>query len=454
VCWFVLTFMESMDAILDQFTRLASPDWCETLRRSLGFSNVCGGLFSCSLTCWLMLRQSLEGSSIEGVWLTVSPELARHFSSGSKRSVSEELSAFAGGYGHARQALPLPIAEGVSDRIHDELRASFAAPECEAYVLDGSSLSPDGSEALRKAYPPCKNQHSESHFPVVKMAVAHDLWTGVAVRPEWGPMYGPLALSEQSLASRLLARLPAKALVVADRNFGVYSVAHEIVGSGRLCLLRLTDQRALSMLGKGVGLGLDQDRPIVWRPTRDDLRAHPELSKDAAIQGRVVVCYVMRAGSAKPVRLCLFVSGTDMPPERLASLYARRWLIETDLRTLKQTLNMARLGSRTVDTLAKDIIFGVCAYNLVRALAAAAGSLLKVPARQISFTRMAACAQAYAPRLQAEIDPVKRALLVEEMLARAGARKLKPRNRPSPNRQAWARRTKFPKRLVVEEAKN
>ena len=37
---------------------------------------------------------------------------------------------------------------------------------------------------------------------LVRVLVAHDLRTGLAMRPEWGPMNGPDAVSEQALLER------------------------------------------------------------------------------------------------------------------------------------------------------------------------------------------------------------------------------------------------------------
>jgi hypothetical protein len=58
----------------------------------------------------------------------------------------------------------------------------------------------------------------------MRWLVAHELTTGLAERPCWGPMYGPGAVSEQSLTERLLERLEASVLM-ADIHFGVLSVA-------------------------------------------------------------------------------------------------------------------------------------------------------------------------------------------------------------------------------------
>ena len=73
---------------------------------------------------------------------------------------------------------------------------------------------------LSALYPPASNQHGEGVWPIVHWAVAHEMASGCALRPEIGAMYGPHAVSEVELGRRLIARIPRKSVVMADCNFG------------------------------------------------------------------------------------------------------------------------------------------------------------------------------------------------------------------------------------------
>ena len=64
------------------------------------------------------------------------------------------------------------------------------------------------NEALCERYPITSNQHGDLHWPVLRVLVAHDLRTGLAMRPEWGAMHGPDAVSEQGLLEKAIDRLP------------------------------------------------------------------------------------------------------------------------------------------------------------------------------------------------------------------------------------------------------
>jgi hypothetical protein len=130
----------------------------------------------------------------------------------------------------------------------------------------------------------------------------------------------------------------------------------------------------------------------------------------------------------------------------MEQLYARRWDIETDLRTLKKTLNLARLSSRLPEVLANELVLGVCAYNLVRAFGTLAAQRLGLNPRVISFSRMAACLKAYSPRFASAQTNTQIQSLLQEMLQRAAARKLTPRTREHPPRETYRRHQKFPPR--------
>jgi len=79
--------------------------------------------------------------------------------------------------------------------------------------------------------------------------VAHDLQTGLAMRPEWGPMHGPEAVSEQRLLEKAIERLPAGSVVVGDANFGVFSVGWATAQRQYPVVLRLTTARGTTSGG-------------------------------------------------------------------------------------------------------------------------------------------------------------------------------------------------------------
>jgi hypothetical protein len=74
----------------------------------------------------------------------------------------------------------------------------------------------------------------------MRLVVFHDAFSGLALRPAWGPVYGETAVSEQALAEQAIERLPADAVVLGDGNFGIFAFAHAVQQSQRSMILRLT----------------------------------------------------------------------------------------------------------------------------------------------------------------------------------------------------------------------
>jgi hypothetical protein len=265
------------------------------------------------------------------------------------------------------------------------------------------------------------------------------------MRPEWGPMHGSKAASEQALAYKLIERLPAGSGVIADRNFGILQVAFAL--RDRPMLVRLTDARAKSLLkGKGT---LDQDVDVLhdWRPSRWELSHHKEFSKEMVVPGRIVVRHVLDP-KGKKIRVCLFTNDFKSSPEELTELYTKRWNIETDLRSLKQTLDMETVKAQSPDMLAKELILGIAAYNIVRTIMAQAAEQAGVQPRQLSFARAKACIEIYASR--GVLTPEK----IQQMLTLIAARKqpVRKQKRSFP-REVWPQSQTFPSRKTPQEVK-
>ena len=65
-------------------------------------------------------------------------------------------------------------------------------------------------------------------------------------------MCGPQAVSEATLCRRILERLGPPAVILADRNFGIFSVAYAATQSGHDVVFRLKDDRWERMVAAAV----------------------------------------------------------------------------------------------------------------------------------------------------------------------------------------------------------
>ena len=366
-----------------------------------------------------------------------------------KRIQEGTLSGNTGAYSRARCRLPKAVAEMAADQVVEYLLAEHkeALPGLgrQAFLMDGSSLTLPHTKELLKVYPPGRGRHGESHWPVMLVVVAHDLVSGIALRPAWGAMYGEQAVSEQTLAESIIDRLPEGSVMVDDRNFGVFSVAWYADQKKHPFVVRMTDARARSLLrGK---LPQETDQWIDWKPSRWDRSAHPTLPGDACIRVRLIATRVVRKG--KVIQLYL-VTTLDLPIGQIVELYGFRWNIELDLRSLKQTVHLHSLRSTTPDMAEKELVLGVTAYNFVRAAIHAAARAANMNPRHISFSRAQDVVNACLPNLRAARSEQEYAFELEQMLRRIAQCKL-PRtsHRPSYPRAVWPRGSAFPKKRKV-----
>ena len=405
---------------------------------------------------WLLVIQRLRGGApLEAAVLELLRGLPASFWPKPCKRIREwrehgkSPSSHTGAYNQARLALPLSIVQQSCDRIFDELVPQMAASQSgeatRAFLLDGSSVRMAHSPALCELYPPGSNQHGEAHWPLLRILVAHDLRNGLAMRPEWGPMHGPDAVSEQELLERAIDRLPGGSTIVGDANFGVFSVGYAAVQRGHAILLRLTPERARRLAGEELRDGID--RCLVWKPSAADRRSHPDLPSEACVSGRLIVRQVQPDNGAAPFLLALFTT-LESSQEEVLELYGKRWAIETDLRTLKSTLCLDQLTCSTPDMVAKEIDMGIAAYNLVRAMIALASEQSGIPPRGYSFTKVRRIVQTFAPALADAPNPLAAKRIFDQMMKCVQQSKLprRKRKRPSYRREVWKRGATFPSR--------
>lgn len=245
--------------------------------------------------------------------------------------------------------------------------------------LDGTQFSLINSPQVTRTFEKARTRRGRAAFAKLTTAVLLEIG-----------LHNPLAAgvgrhgeSEWALAQRLLAQLPAQALLLGDRLYGVVAfavVAHAAcrrVGSHFLLRAsRSVKPRVIKRLADGsrlVGLPVraprNPGRIVEWLEVRE-IRVH-----------------VGRPGT-RPHELRLWTTLRDprtAPALELARTYASRWEHELYFREIKRQLRRtALLQSHTVETGAQEIAALVLASAIIadeRARAATGA----IPALRISF---------------------------------------------------------------------
>lgn len=405
------------------------------------------GIYSFAVVIWLMIVQRLHTkgtlSSALQQLLQVRPV---NLLPDCKRVRDGNISPHPGGYCQARQNMPTLVASKVCDHVLAQLQTELpVCPEgCShpVFLLDGSSLELASTAELAAAYPPAENQHGAAHWPILRIAVMHNLANGLALRPSWGPMSGPDAVGEQALAETLMDRLPPDAVIVGDRNFGIFSVVYAAKEKGFPVILRLTKERFQKVWKGAVVCG--QDRPVEWLASRFDRLRHPDLPPQVSVTGRILVAQ-MQSGSTTEF-LYLFTT-LDLPAQQILEIYRCRWNIETDLRSLKATIRLHHIAAKTSEMVEKEILIAITAYNMVRAVMGWAAQQAGISPRSLSFSHVQDVVEAALPILAAADSPDRYAFHFRRMLNYAARCKLpiRSRRRAFP-RAIWGHHQSFPKR--------
>ena len=411
------------------------------------------GPLSAWLVIWLMIFQRLHAKGTLSVAVReMLSGPAQAFVRWSGKNQGKRLSANTSGYSQARSRLSLDVAEKVSDMIFESLQAqprTVASWDRPMFLLDGSSVLLSHSAELVAAYPPQRNQHGMSHWPVMRVVAAHDVVSGLAVRPCWGPINGPMAVSEQALTKEMMRRLPTGCGVMGDRNFGVFSMAYHAHEQNHPCLFRLTEVRAGKLNG-GVKPNSKTDRAIQWVSSREDRRNNPELPEQASVAGRFLA-FKITGPDGKKEKLYLFTT-LDLPAGQILELYGYRWNIETDLRTLKRQVRMEMLDVKSKAMAEKELVLAVAAYNLTRATINEAATALNLNPRDFSFSLAQDTLNAFLPAFANATSEQERQQIAQNMLRVFSQSKLpRRRKRRSFTREAWSRPCSFPYRKIAQE---
>ena len=401
-------------------------------------------IYTPQVVLWLMIRQRLQpkgtlASSVDALLTGAADCLL----SGCGRAQQKRISRRTGGYSHARQRLPKQLSWQVMTELVLRLR-EILYPEGvrPIYLLDGSSLELEASPSLRKAYPPAENQRGRAHWPVLRIVVLHELTTGLAESPQWGPMYGAAAVSEQSLAEKAMDALAGGSILVGDRNFGVFSIAWGAQQRGLHLVARLTAERARKLAGGAIAE--EGERPVRWTASRFDGRRQGGMPEGASVAGRLIA---VRIGRGKSKQWLYLFTTADLAWEQVLELYGKRWNIETDLRSLKRTVQLHHIAARNESMMEKELVSALAAYNLVRAVMALAARRHNLVPRQLSFTFVLNVVNAAWQRLPSASDAAAYQRAVFDLLdaAAEGVHPKRKKRRSFP-RAAWHRRHSFPAR--------
>ena len=347
-------------------------------------------------TLWMLTLQRLGGgTSLENI---VKETLENHpeIFPDNKRVREGMLSQNASAFSAARQRLTLEQTESFVDGVSHSITHSYPHLEdldlnncltqtqnTKTFIIDGTTFKLAPTSELCEVYPPATNQHGESVWPILMLTVAHEMRSGVALRPEFGAMYGDKNTSEAKQAMAMAKRIPTGSVVLADAGYGIFSVVHAMVQAGQKILFRLTKSRFKSMHRKAELINQTKTSRhfrLHWKPSAKDRQANPNLPADAEL---FVDLHEIEIDNGE---LLYLVTNMSLDSKQAGEWYAHRYDVEHDIRDIKVTLGVENIRAKSDAMVRKEVLCSMVAYNLVVQLRRVAAAKLKVPPRRLSFT--------------------------------------------------------------------
>ena len=252
-------------------------------------------------------------------------------------------------------------------------------------TLDGSTLDVADTKQNERAFGRPGSARGKAGFPQLRFVTLLENGTHVL----FGAELGRYNTGEATLARKVVSRLPADALCLADRNFFSYALWKAALASGAALLWRARSDLILPKLKLlADGSYLTKIYPSPRARARD---VH-------GISARLIT-YRLGKGREEYRLLCSILDPRKAPAIQLANLYTKRWTIETVLGELKTRLRGARvvLRSRIPNLVRQDFWGLLLAHFGVRALMHDAALEQKIEATDLSFVHALRTVARYLP---------------------------------------------------------
>lgn len=378
-----------------EVARILSPEAIKEICRELNYSwRDC--ILDPVTTVYAFLRQILEGNTAcDDV-----PHLA-------------ELSVTGEAYCKARARLPVELFRRLMTKVVEAVTETCDAAALwhghRIWHVDGSSCSMPDTPQLQAAFGQPGGQRPGCGFPVAHLMMLFHATTGCLLRI----VTAPLRTHDMAQVHRIHEALSANDVIVADRGFCSYAHLATLWNRGVFAVFRL-HQKTIVNFRKGRDYvrprgdrrsarnrkGKPRSRWVKWLGTCDQIveyfkpkqrpkwmtaEAYAELPD--SIRLRELRYRVTQRGYRvrEIVLVTTLLDANSYPADELATLYQRRWEIETNLRHLKQTLRMDVLRTKTVDGIHKELAMYAIVYNLVRLVMLQSSCSQNVPLNRISF---------------------------------------------------------------------
>ncbi len=254
-------------------------------------------------------------------------------------------------------------------------------------LIDGFTFTMPDTPENQKKYPQPKTQKPGVGLPIARVVTIVSLATACLIDAAIGPYKGKQT-GESALLRSIMSSSLQGGLAVADRCYCSFLMIALMLGQGTQVCARM-HQRRHTDFRRGRRLG-KYDHIIIWtRPERPEWMDEATYATIPPTLELREIRYNIVVKGRRTRTLTVVTTLTDAEEytkEEIAELYGFRWNVEVDIRSIKQSLNLAHVRCKSPEMVHREVWTTFLGYNLIRTTAAGAALLHEKQPRQVSFT--------------------------------------------------------------------
>lgn len=323
-------------------------------------------------------------------------------------------------YCEARQRLPEEVVAEISRRSGQRCQATAASnwkwKGRGVKLADGTTLTMPDTIENQKEYPQQRGQKKGCGFPIVRCVMLFCLATGAVLDIAMAPYRGK-ETGENSLLQKIIDLLLPGEILLADRYYATFANIHRAYREGYDVVMRVHHKRKVDFR-KGFKLGSCDQLVAYLKPAIRSVWMSQQEYDD--LEDFVLVRHLRYEVKRKGFRVRYIVLATTLldaseySVEALADLYAQRWQVELDIRSLKTHMQMEHLRCKSPSMVRKEIYAHMISYNLIRDLVVRTALRFSTAPKHLSHTAAVQSLGAFSEKLQADssrIEQLESALL-------------------------------------------
>jgi hypothetical protein len=344
------------------------------------------GIYNAAITLWAFLGQVLRDGEEASCQSAVARVVCHCLQAGLPVPSSDT-----GAYCRARAKLSEAALHELSCEVAADLEESIAPARLwkgrHTKLIDGFTFTMPGTAKNQKEYPHPKTQKAGVGLPIARCVAILSLATAAVMDAAIGP-YSGKETGESALLRKLLGHFSPGDIAVMDRYYCSFMMIALLLARGTDTCTRRHHLRHFNFQ-RGRRLG-KYDHIIEWtRPARPkwmDKDTYAQIPE--TLQLREIRFSIVEPGKRTHA---IDIITTLIDPERytkedIAELYGFRWNSELDIRSIKDSLNLAHVRCQSPKMVRREFWTTILGYNLIRSTAARAAVMHGKLPRQISFT--------------------------------------------------------------------